>query len=58
MTPEQQVIVACWERHEVAKPNTGHRRLVQLVTAETGAHADAIVGAWLAQLKADGGALR
>ncbi len=53
MTPEQQIIVACWERHELAADtDISMKRLVELVTAETGADTDAIVGALMAGLEA------
>ncbi len=52
MTPEQQRIVACWEKHEHRESDIGMKRLVELVSAETGTDADTIVGALMASLKA------
>lgn len=56
MTEEQQRIVACWERHELAAGQYGMsaKRLTEIVSTETGADADTIVGALLADLKAGG----
>lgn len=52
MTPEQQIIVECWEKHEHLESDIGAKGLIEKVSAETGADADTIVGALMAGLKA------
>lgn len=52
MTPEQQRIVKCWENHEHLESDISSRRLLELVSAETGADEDTIFGALMAGLGA------
>jgi hypothetical protein len=56
MTEEQRRIVECWERHEHKESDIGPKRLLELVSAETGADDDTIFGALMAGLGAKGDA--
>jgi hypothetical protein len=52
MTPEQARIVECWERHEHFGLYLSEKRLVELVSDETGEDVDTIIGALMAGLEA------